>query len=230
MLTLSGVCAAFRGRKRIAFLNTTPDEVIRSLFYNKAAHSLITVSVYRVDNFASLKCRNTQLEYIIRGEPDAGFPIFTSQCLKWPGFVEFDDVNSKVLTYSAQDQSFRVWDMTNYEQLYTIPGENITEVKISPGIMLLIHARQGSYVPLKIVSVEDGSVVKSFSHLLMRTKKVSHWPSVVHSHGTPPLIWYGTTPQVDFIEQFNQMLLIKQAGENLNIVDVHTHAARTHMD
>jgi hypothetical protein len=24
--------------------------------------------------------------------------------LKWPGFVEFDDVNGKVLTYSAQDR------------------------------------------------------------------------------------------------------------------------------
>jgi hypothetical protein len=26
--------------------------------------------------------------------------------LKWPGFVEFDDVNGKVLTYSAQDRYF----------------------------------------------------------------------------------------------------------------------------
>ena len=59
-LTLSGVCAAFRGKKRLAFLNTTPDEVIRSLFFNKTSQSVITVSVYREDNFASLKCRNTR--------------------------------------------------------------------------------------------------------------------------------------------------------------------------
>lgn len=39
--------------------------------------------------------------YIKRGAPDAGFPLFESECLKWPGFVEFDDVNGKVLTYSA---------------------------------------------------------------------------------------------------------------------------------
>lgn len=31
--------------------------------------------------------------------------LFLSQSLKWPGFVEFDDVNGKVLTYSAQDKS-----------------------------------------------------------------------------------------------------------------------------
>lgn len=44
--------------------------------------------------------------YIRRGKPDAGFALFESESLKWPGFVEFDDVNGKVLTFSAQDR----WD------------------------------------------------------------------------------------------------------------------------
>jgi hypothetical protein len=232
-LTLSGVCAAYSGSTRLAFMNTKPDEVhggpdltpsslnhsrsrgtpqpsatntprsatpqvIRSLFYNKASDSLITVSTYREDDFRALKCRNTAVEYIRRGQPSNGFAILESECLTWPGFVEFDDVNSKVLTYSAQDSAYRVWDMTNYELLYTLPGESVTEVKISPGIMLLIHARQGGYVPLKIVSIEDGTVLKSFNQLVHRHKKI------------------------DFIEQFNQKLLVKQDGENLNIIDVHT--------
>ena len=126
------VCAAFSGQRRLAFLNTTPDEVIRSLFFNKANQSLITVSVYRADNFSSLKCRTTPIEYIIRGQPDAGFALFESECLRWPGFVEFDDVNGKVLTYSAQDKAYRVWEMTNYELLFTLPDDDIHEIKISP--------------------------------------------------------------------------------------------------
>ena len=199
-LTLAGVCAAFSGKRRIAFLNTTPDEVVRSLFYNKANQSIITVSVYRADNFSSLKCRTTPLEYLRRGKPDAGFALFESECLKWPGFVEFDDVNGKVLTYSAQDHSYRVWDMTNYDELYTLPEEDITEIKISPGIMLLILRRQGGHVPLKILSIEDGAVLQKFNHLLHRTKKI------------------------EFIEQFNEKLLVKQEGEDLQIVDVHTSA------
>lgn len=119
--------------ERICFLNVCPDEVIRSLFYNKNNDSLITVSVYASENFCSLKCRSTKIEwvhsvsvhpnpplwclklilltwsfiyvlrYLRRGKPDAGFPLFQSESLKWPGFVEFDDVNGKVLTYSAQD-------------------------------------------------------------------------------------------------------------------------------
>lgn len=53
-----------------------------------------------------LVCSFTDLtsRYIRRGQPDAGFPLFESESLKWPGFVEFDDVNGKVLTYSAQDR------------------------------------------------------------------------------------------------------------------------------
>ena len=66
-------------------------------------------------------------------------------------------MNSKVLTYSAQDKAYRVWEMTNYDLLYTLPDEDVTEIKISPGIMLLIHQRQGGVVPLKILSIEDGS-------------------------------------------------------------------------
>lgn len=42
----------------------------------------------------------------------------------------------------------------------------------SPGIMLLMFDRAQSYVPLKILSREDGSVLKSFNHLLHRNKKV----------------------------------------------------------
>jgi hypothetical protein len=41
--------------------------------------------------------------YIRRNKLDAGIPLFERESLKWPGFVEFDDVNGKVLTYSAQD-------------------------------------------------------------------------------------------------------------------------------
>ncbi|KAL8192829.1 hypothetical protein R6Q57_027277 [Mikania cordata] len=196
-LSQCGVCAAFsrETNKRICFLNISPDEVIRSLFYNKNNDSLITVSVYAADSFSSLKCRTTRIEYIKRGQPDAGFPLFESESLKWPGFVEFDDVNGKVLTFSAQDSIYKVFDLKNYTMLYSIPDKNVQEIKISPGIMLLIFNKSSGHVPLKILSIEDGTVLKSFNHLLHRHKKV------------------------EFIEQFNEKLLVKQEKENLQILD-----------
>ncbi|RVW30712.1 hypothetical protein CK203_109712 [Vitis vinifera] len=131
-LAQSGVCAAFsrETNQRICFLNVSPDEVIRSLFYNKNNDSLITVSVYASDNFSSLKCRTTRIEYIRRGKPDAGFALFESESLKWPGFVEFDDVNGKVLTYSAQDSIYKVFDLKNYTMLYSISDKHVQEIKI----------------------------------------------------------------------------------------------------
>jgi len=61
--------------------------------------------------------------------------------------------------------------------------------------MLLIYNRTSGHIPLKIISIEDGTVLKVFNHLLHRNK-------------------------VDFIEQFNEKLLVKQENENLQILDV----------
>ncbi|KAK6121739.1 hypothetical protein DH2020_044522 [Rehmannia glutinosa] len=178
-LAQSGVCAAFsrETNERICFLNVSLAKSLE-LILQQNNDSLITVSVYASDNFSSLKCRTTRIG---------------SESLKWPGFVEFDDVNGKVLTYSAQDSIYKVFDLKNYTMLYSISDKNVQEIKIS--------------VPLKILSIEDGTVLKSFTHLLHRNKKV------------------------DFIEQFNEKLLVKQENENLQILDVRnsvlTEVSRT---
>jgi hypothetical protein len=182
----------------------------------------------------------------------------STRTLPW----QFDDVNGKVLTFSAEDQAYRVWDMTNYEPLYSVPGvlalvigkrrrclfefasharsldrrrrhhggQNFARYHASHTcaprwirspqnfvdrgayahrsaqrstcrLHLAPRARRAPSVPrLRSGTLQDGTVLKAFNHLLLRTKKV------------------------DFIEQFNEKLLVKQEGENLNIVDVHTHA------
>ena len=185
-LTAAGTCVAFKRsckqqNHRLCFLNTSPFEVIRSLFYNKTNNSIITVSVYKGDNFSSLVCRSTSVEYIKRGEPSAGFQLFESESLKYPGFVEFDDVNGKVLTFSASEKVYKIWDLKNYQPLYSITDELVHEIKISPGIMLLIYQKSadGGHVPLKIIDIENGSVLQSLKQPLHRTRKI------------------------DFIEQFN---------------------------
>jgi hypothetical protein len=62
--------------------------------------------------------------------------------------------------------------------------------------MLVIYQKTNCHVPLTILSIEDGSPLKTFSQLLHRNRKV------------------------DFIEQFNEKLLVKQDKENLQIIDV----------
>lgn len=206
-LAHSGACAAFSRAtgKLVCFLNVNEDEVIRSLFYNKNNNSLITVSVYASDNFSTLKCRSTSLECIHRKELDKGVPLFTTESLKWPGFVEFDDVNSKVLTFNACDKVYKVFDLRDYRELYQIRNDSVTEIKISPGIMLLIMEEgvrdgAGQRVPLQILNIETGEVLKALDE------------DIDPKHGS----------KVDFIEQFNEKLLVKQEHGPLTIRDVRT--------
>eukprot|EP00007_Cunea_sp_BSH-02190019_P003072 CAMPEP_0174235938 /NCGR_PEP_ID=MMETSP0417-20130205/5224_1 /TAXON_ID=242541 /ORGANISM="Mayorella sp, Strain BSH-02190019" /LENGTH=568 /DNA_ID=CAMNT_0015314517 /DNA_START=198 /DNA_END=1901 /DNA_ORIENTATION=+ len=200
-LTHVGVCAAFDrdcGR-RLCYLNVLDDEVVRSLFYNKANRSIITVSVLRSERFSRLHCRSTPLTMLERSTPGEGFPLFEEEMLSWPGFVEFDDVNRKVITFNATTHTYNMWDLANYTLLYSVHDERIEELKMSPGVMLLIYQRSANLLPLKLVSVETGEVLKSFNRLLHRDKPI------------------------EFIEQFNSKLLIKQQSHDMQIVDVQTN-------
>jgi len=157
---------------------------------------LITVYITPSESIYALKCQSTPIHFLSRGKIDGGLSLFQYESLSWPGFVEFDDINGKVLTFSASEKVYRVWDLKNYLLLYSIQDENIQEIKISPGIMLIIYHHSQTSVPLQIVSIETGEKLTSFEYSLSQDKKI------------------------DFIEQFNEKLLIKQQGENLRILDM----------
>ena len=36
----------------------------------------------------------------------------------------------------------QVWGLDDYKLVYSLPNDDVSEVKISPGVMLLIHTRQ----------------------------------------------------------------------------------------
>lgn len=133
---------------------------------------------------------------IASGRPELGISLFSSESLQWPGFVEFDDVNKKVLTFSALTKKYKVWDLANYHLMYDMSDSNIEEVKISPGIMLLIMKRHTTSCTLKIVAIDTGEVLQSFHHPLVKGLKVQ------------------------FIEQFNEKLLVKQKKQPLCMMDV----------
>lgn len=133
---------------------------------------------------------------ILAGKPELGVPLFQSESLQWPGFVEFDDVNKKVLTFSASSSLYKVWSLCDYRLLYQLCDKTIDEVKISPGIMLLIHARDKQRQSLRIINIDNGETLQQFTHVLPKNQKVV------------------------FIEQFNEKLLVKQKRAPMQLVDV----------
>ena len=207
-LTENGICAAFDSDsgKRICVLNTDTTEVVRSLFHNKANSTLITVAVHAVDQYSSLRCRSNPLSQLRAGVTDTGTALFTTESLRWPGFVEFDDVNGKVVTYSADVSMYKVWQMSDPSRvLYSLDGQRIDEIKISPGIMLLVLSREDStgHVPLRLLSIETGETLVELEQPIVPGKKM------------------------EFVEQFNEKLLLKQEDSPLKIIDLLTRSVVT---
>lgn len=70
-----------------------------------------------------------------------------SRSLRWPGFVEFDDVNGKVLTYSAHEQ---------------VRATAVTRRSVGAGITAnhLGRERGDGVTGAHIVSVSDAQLVR----------------------------------------------------------------------
>lgn len=70
VLSWTGICNIFN-RHTGSFIgqaNNHKDQIIQTLVYNKRKDLLIVVFVTRYDNFASLRCQMTSLEYDLSGD------------------------------------------------------------------------------------------------------------------------------------------------------------------
>jgi hypothetical protein len=168
------------------------------LFYNAQSESIIVVCVSRIDNFSQLHCKSIALAHVAKRKPELGVELFADESLQWPGFVEFDQVNGKILTYSAVDHVYKSWDLGTYRFLYSFSDWNVDEVKVSPGIVMLVHKRAARSIQLKIMDIESGKEAADFT-LALRSGK-----------------------PVQFVEQFQGCILIKQQTHALRIVNVAT--------
>lgn len=204
-LMQSGACIAFdkESLSPISLLNSNANEIIRSIFVNKRQDSIITVSLCRRTQSNKLYCTSVPLSSICTNKHAERQQLFASEVLSFPGFVEFDDVNGKVLTFSACTNTYKMWSLATYEMLYPVDGSDVKDIKMSCGVLLIIrtkkkHGSAYSTLPLTLINIEDGTKLKDFYCLLKRNRKI------------------------EMIEQFNEKLLIKQSFEHLCIYDVFT--------
>jgi hypothetical protein len=64
--------------------------------------------------------------------------VFKDFILKYPDFIEFDDLNKKIVTMHSDESVLRVWDIKNYSLMYVVQNERLDEFKICNGVILLI--------------------------------------------------------------------------------------------
>ena len=50
--------------------------------------------------------------------------------LRWPDFIEFDEMNGKIITKHSQEGAFRVWDLATYRMLFVVSAPNVLEFKV----------------------------------------------------------------------------------------------------
>ena len=103
---------------------------------NRINESIIVVSVTKKDDFQSLKCRTVTFSTIekafskiasidpkspefnsyifLRGEYK-GQKLFKDFALRWPDFIEFDEINQKIITKHSQEEAYRVWSLATYQ-------------------------------------------------------------------------------------------------------------------
>lgn len=115
--------------------------------------------------------------------------LFPNESLEWPGFVELDEINRKVVTFSNRDwyvserlrnsllritprcayllrSTYKVWDLRSYALLYELKDTNIHEVKVSPGVLLVIYQRPptNSHLALAIFDVRSRTQLCTHAH------------------------------------------------------------------
>jgi len=82
-------------------------------------------------------CRSIPISELQQGRT-TGQRVFTSFTLKYPDFIEFDDLNKKIVTMHSDENCIRVWDIYDYKLMYVLSHEELSEFKICNGVILMI--------------------------------------------------------------------------------------------
>ena len=85
-----------------------------------------------------------------------GTKLFKDFCLRYPDFIEFDELNAKIITKHSVEDAYRVWSLQTYQLQYVLKDEKIAEFKICHGVMLLLYALEENCVPMSLINVHTG--------------------------------------------------------------------------
>ena len=64
-------------------------------------------------------CRSIPIAELLQGN-NIGKKVFEAFTLRYPDFIEFDDLNKKIVTMHSDEGSLRVWDIKDYRLLFVL--------------------------------------------------------------------------------------------------------------
>ena len=92
-----------------------------------------------------------------------GVKLFKDFCLRYPDFIEFDELNAKIITKHSLEDAYRVWSLASYELQYVLKDDKIAEFKICHGVMLLLYVIEANCVPMALINVHTGRILMKIS-------------------------------------------------------------------
>ena len=87
----------------VKILNKCGEEVIKSMFMNHQNESLLLVSIKQGFSASQMKCRSIKISDLKNGN-FKGEPVFKKFILEYPDFIEFDDLNGKIVTKHSSEK------------------------------------------------------------------------------------------------------------------------------
>eukprot|EP01083_Nonionella_stella_P087871 244642_1 len=219
-ITKGGLGAAFNRRdlSLLCYLNEHKDEEINSLFENKCDNSLIVISSFSDMN--RLRIRSIPLRHIELGKAK-GFPIFENETIRYPGWMEYDDVRDRILTYNHVTRFFKLWDLNTYSLIYSfcnVPCDtaqfSIEDVKITnDGLVECSPLKDMNRAPIrkiKIRSLNEDKIITQFQIKVPQTKRKSNEKEEEKE----------TAESQDFLEYHHGYLYVKHEENTfLNVYD-----------
>jgi hypothetical protein len=105
------------------------------------------------------------------------------------------------VTKHSEENTYRVWSLETYKMLYVLNHEYLAEFKICNGVMLLIFNPVNDSIPMTIVNVHSGEPLMNIAY-------------------------QGKLKEIEFVEQFNENILIKTKEKPLKIHDILTNKSK----
>jgi hypothetical protein len=182
-----------------------PNKLAKSISLNLANGSLLIVYLMRDSYLAELKCAKITLqnlkEYLEGSVEINGVEIediFKSENLSSPAFVEFDEFNNKIITRNSLS-TYKVWNMKDFKLVFEMTDKRIDEIRTADGIFLTIRSQDThDKLLLSVYEIGTGKLVINYEINLI------------------PMV------ELEILEIFDKVLLLKQAGSNSLIVNLIT--------
>jgi hypothetical protein len=183
---------------------STKTKFAKSISINQTNNSLLIVYLTKESNTtAELKCSMinlNQLKEYVKGTTQniQSVDIFVTENLSSPAFVEFDEFNSKIITRNSL-ATYKVWNMKDLKLIFELTDKRIEEIRTADGIFMTIRSVEANdKLLLSIYDIENGKLVINYEVDLI------------------------VGVELEILEIFDRVLLLKQAGNPPLIVNLIT--------